>query len=120
MAADKTIGLKRFAKQKQQETVNRVNLTINMMIANKDEINFATVANIAKVSRTWLYKKSKFREQIKQLKLNNNKYNQSIILKKDKNIQIEKLKEKIKKVEKENSELKKQIEILYGKLYNIE
>ena len=115
---DKTLGLKRVAKKKQQDATERTLEAISKMIESGDEINFSTVAAKAKVSRTWLYRQEVFKTQIEQTRTINVS---GKIYKKSKEIhaspQIEKLKIRIKKLEKENLELKKQVEIMYGQLY---
>ncbi len=120
MSKDKTIGLKNAAKQKQQDTVVRVQAAIKKKIINKDEVNFTTVSKTAKVSRTWLYKQSEFKNQIKKLSSSNTNRS-NVAPAKDKYLNLyKKLKDKTKKTEQENKELKKQIEIFYGKLYQNE
>ena len=117
MFQDKTIGLKKAAQKKQQDTIVRVEAAIKKMKINKDAINFTTVSKIAKVSRTWLYKQSEFKNIIQKLNSSNDNRSNAAIAK-DQNLHLyKKLKDKTRKIQQENIELKKQIEILYGKLY---
>lgn len=64
MFKDKTVGLKKAAQKKQQDTIVRVEAAIKKMKINNDAINFTTASKIAKVSRTWLYKQSEFKNII--------------------------------------------------------
>ena len=71
MSKNKTIGLINAAKKKNQDTIFRVEAAINQMLSNKEIINFSTVSKTAKVSRAWLYKQPKFKDQIIKLNSNN-------------------------------------------------
>lgn len=118
MFNNKTIGLIHAAKKKNQDAIFRVEAAINQMLDNKKIINFSTVSKIAKVSRTWLYKQPRFKEQI--IKLNTNNSINKTTPKENKLHLYKKLKDRIIQLNNENIELKKQIEILYGKLYQNE
>lgn len=112
---NKTIGLINAAKKKNQDAIFRVEVAINQMLNNKQVINFATVSKTAKVSRAWLYKQPKFKEQI--MKLTSNCPINKKISEEKKLPMYKKLQNRIKKLNNENIELKKQIEVVYGKLY---
>lgn len=118
MSNNKIIGLINAAKKKNQDAIFRVEVAINQMLVNKKIINFSTVSKMAKVSRTWLYKQPKVKDQI--IKLNFNNSINRTISKENKLHLYKKLKDRIRKLNNENMELKKQIEILYGKLFQNE
>ena len=118
MSKNKTIGLINAAKKKNQDAIFRVEAAINQMLSNKEIINFSTVSKTAKVSRAWLYKQPKFKDQI--IKLNSNNSINNTTTKENKLHIYKRLKDRIRQLNNENMELKKQIEILYGKLYQNE
>ena len=118
MSKNKTIGLINAAKKKNQDAIFRVEATINQMLSNKKIINFSTVSKTAKVSRAWLYKQPKFKNQIINL---NSKYSSNKTTAEEKKLPMyKKLQNRIRNLRNENIELKKQIEVLYGKLYQDE
>jgi hypothetical protein len=93
--------------------------TIQSLAAENKVINFNSVAKAANVGKTWLYKESDIKEKIlkyrehKDQKISNKQISSSAASKE--NI-LQMLRNRIKEIEAENRELKKQIEILYGQL----
>ena len=87
------------------------------MVKNGDIINFKTVARKANVTTAWLYRNKDLRTEIEKLRLEKNVGLPNEKITQTKNDLISKLSQQVKKLKKENAELKKQIEIIYGKLF---
>ena len=120
-----TKGLAKAAKQRREDTIKRVNATLERLSQEKQKINFNIVAQEANVGKPWLYKEKAIRERIESLR------QQTYAIKLQKTSQtsthtasekskvnlIVMLKERVRKLETENKTLKKQMEVLYGQLY---
>lgn len=120
--AGSTKGLKEYAKQKSEMTLEKVDKAIRELSLTEQKINFNSVSQLSGVSKTYLYNNKEVKNRIEELRqkqlsktMNQRaKYDKTskskdiIILAKDK---------KIKELEKENKKLKEQLEILRGKLY---
>jgi len=116
-----TKGLADAAKNRRQDTIKKVNQAINLLLKKGKAINFNAVAKEANVGKTWLYKETEVKERILNARadhLNKRKLicNSDKINSESKDALIKMLKDKYNEVEKENYQLKKQIEILYGEL----
>ncbi len=115
-----TEGLAIAANNRRRITIQRVNEAIHALLAEKRTINFNSVAKAANVGKTWLYKETDIKEKI--LKYRDKKSDLKIKTKASqlssdsKEALLRMLQERVKQVESENRELKKQIEILYGQL----
>jgi len=112
-------GLLKSAKQKSIKTILRVNETLKKMIMEKQVITFSQVAKQAQVSRPWLYNNDELKNKIEALRekqdqktpidfVGKNKSNQKII--------VVQLKQRVKILQKENSELREQMAVIYGKM----
>lgn len=120
--ADHTKGLKEYAKKKTQLTLEKVDKAIRELSLNEGKINFNSVSNLSGVSKTFLYNNEEVRKRIEELRdkqINKDinqraKYDKTS---KSKDIIIMAKDKKIKELEEENKKLKKQLEILRGKLY---
>jgi hypothetical protein len=114
-----TEGLASAARNRRQSTIKRVNTAIQNLAAEKKTINFNSVAKAANVGKTWLYKEIEVKEKILSYRDNKAEVKTSKTLSSSndsKDALLKMLKERVKKVESENNELKKQIEVLYGQL----
>ena len=92
--AKKTDGIVAFAKQKNRETIDKVNRAIDSLKRSKTQaINFETVAKKAGVSRSTLYNNPIIKERIQSLRAANKKgYAENTIISKDKlQLQSEKI-----------------------------
>jgi len=120
--ADHTKGLKRYAKQKTQLTLEKVDKAIRELSLNEEKINFNSVSNSSGVSKTFLYNNEEVKKRIEELRdkqtsktMNKRaKYDKTA---KAKDIIIMSKDKKIKELEEENKKLKEQLEIIRGKLY---
>lgn len=119
-----TEAIVRIAKRKSDEVRYKVEKTIPRLVLEGITVNFNVVSNEAGVSKSWLYSNEDIRKRIevirdkqkvspKRIKRGSNERLEAF---KD-NI-ITTLKERIKELDCENKRLRKESEILYGKIYN--
>lgn len=120
--AGSTKGLKEYAKQKTQLTLEKVDNAIRELSLTEQKINFNSVSQLSGVSKTFMYNNENIKKRIEELRdkqtsrtMNQRaKYDKTsrskdiIIIAKDK---------KIRELEEVNKKLKEQLEILRGKLY---
>ena len=116
-------GIVQAAKQRRQDTIKRVEKTIETLLRQNKAINFNVISKIACVGKPWLYKEKKIRQKIESLRLQTQSYKNKELTEspsatstKSKENIISMLKERIRSLENENKQLKNQIEVLYGKL----
>ncbi|KZL92803.1 DUF6262 family protein [Clostridium magnum] len=120
--AGSTKGLKEYAKQKTELTLEKVDKAIRELSLTEQKINFNSVCNLSGVSKTFLYNNEDIKKRIEELRdkqtsrtMNQRaKYDKTA---KSKDIIIMAKDKKIKELEDENKKLKEQLEILRGKLY---
>lgn len=120
--ADNTKGLKKYAQEKTQTTLTKVDKAIRKLSLNGEKVNFNSISQESGVSKTFLYKNQEVRTRIEDLRrkqvskeMNQRaKYDKTS---KSKDIIIIAKDKKIKELEEENKKLKEQLEILRGKLY---
>ncbi|AGK97707.1 DUF6262 family protein [Clostridium pasteurianum] len=120
--AGSTKGLKEYAKQKTQLTLEKVDKAIRELSLKGEKINFNSASQESGVSKTFLYKNKEVKKRIEELRqkqvdveMNKHlKYDKTV---KSKDIIIMAKDKKIKELELENKKLKEQLEILRGKLY---
>lgn len=120
--ADNTKGLKEYAKQRSQMALDKVDKAIRELSMTEQKINFNSVSQLSGVSKTFLYNNEEVKKRIEELRdrqvskaINQRaKYDKTS---KSKDIVIMAKDRKIKELEEENKELKEQLEILRGKLY---
>lgn len=107
-------GLRQNAQKKRQETLKKAEIGIQQLLKAGEPVDFATVANVAGVSKAWLYKEPEIKAQIKLLRQRSHP-NQSMIETRTRRTselatnQI--LLKRIKKLELENDRLKKRLEL---------
>ncbi|AJA47042.1 transposase [Clostridium pasteurianum DSM 525 = ATCC 6013] len=120
--ADNTKGLKEYAKQKTEVTLEKVDKAIRELSLKGEKINFNSVSNLSGVSKTFMYKNEEVKQRIEKLR---DKQTEKVIKQKLKYDKTDKSKDiiimakdkKIKELEFENKKLKQQLEILRGNLY---
>lgn len=123
MAIKKQIqALKNASLGKREATTQRAINAIKMMQDKNILINFQTVAKYAGVSKTWLYSETTIRNQINSLRDKRGVTQRTsdlyeLNMKKD--AKIEKLTTKIKMLKKTVIQMRKQLEIAYGEIYNL-
>lgn len=122
-----TEGLRNNAKKKSQEAFQRAEQTISSLLKHRKTINFKTVAETSSVSIPYLYKTKSLRQRIEHLR------KEQILSfpvkpprlpksssENSKDSIIETLRLRIKELQRENLELKKQIEVAYGRIVLLE
>lgn len=111
-------GLRQNAQKKRQEAIERTEQGIKQLLKEGRVINFRTVAEVADVSTAWLYKQPEIKAQIEHLRRQRSKKEEVPIYQKasdaSKDSLIRTLKERIKKLELENREQRKHIEVVQG------
>lgn len=117
-----TEGLKSFAQQRQIETAKKVDDAILRLIKLKAKINFNSVSAESGVSKAYLYKNADLRTRIDILRKQQEGLPSPGQVKremsdKSKDVLIAAIREKIKKMEKENEQLRQEAERLRGRLY---
>ena len=117
-----TKGIKAHAKKKSEEAYKRVDGALREMALNKEPINFNTVMKIANVSKGFVYQNQEIRERIEKLRDSQKGIKSKQVKDKmtdnSKDILLAAKTKKIKELEDENKNLKKELEVLRGKLYD--
>ncbi len=117
-----TEGLKKYAVKRQLTTAKKVDDAIQRLIKTKAKINFNSVAVESRVSKAYLYKSADLRTRIDALRkqqegLQSPRQVKHEMSENSKNVLIVAIREKIKKLEKENEQLRQEAERLRGRLY---
>ncbi|MBB6716832.1 DUF6262 family protein [Clostridium gasigenes] len=120
--AGSTKGLKEYAKQKTQLTLEKVDNAIRELSLTEQKINFNSVSQLSGVSKTFLYNNENIKKRIEELRdkqtsrtMNQRaKYDKTS---KSKDIIIMAKDKKIRALEEENKKIKEQLEIIRGRLY---
>jgi hypothetical protein len=117
-----TKGIKAHAKKKSEEAYKRVDGALREMALNKEPINFNTVMKKANVSKGFVYQNQEIRERIEKLRDSQKGIKPKQVKDKmtdnSKDILLAAKTKKIKELEDENKNLKKELEVLRGKLYD--
>lgn len=113
-----TEGLRNNAQKKRQQAFEKVDQGIKQLVKDKQRINFNTVAKASGVSKAWLYKEPEVKARIEQLR------EQALGQKKlpprqrasdaSKDSLILTLRNRLKKSEQENVDLRRQNEVAFG------
>jgi len=119
-----TTGLASSAASKKEVTLKKTEKAISELLKANDLINFNTVAEKAGVSKAWLYRETGIADRIKRLR--DQQANKEPKAYKEtqrasdasKSALVATLKARVKELESENRELKKQLEVVYGKLHD--
>jgi hypothetical protein len=116
--------LKKAAQQKRQDALERTNRAIAILIRKSQAITFAAVAQEAGVSTAYLYKYAEIKDRINQLKSQQNgslkRSKPQPASDKSKLVIINALKERVKKLEEQNTRLTEQNKVVYGRLCQLE
>lgn len=113
--------LKKIHEERKSETNKKVDKGINYLLRNEMKINFNSVSKVSNVSKSTLYKRSKIRNRIENLRLQQSQVNSPSEVKTkmnndSKDAIISSLKRKIKKLKKENEQLNTKIKDLNKQL----
>ncbi len=116
-------GLRSHAQKKAVATEQRAQAAISLLIKEHRPINFNTVAQTAGISTAWLYGNKAIKEQIIHLRSQQTPSAQIKIPPREqassasKEAMIAALRQRIQRLEKENHDLKQQVEMAYGLLH---
>lgn len=119
-------GLRAHAQQKTVETARRAEAAIAQLLKEHRPINFKTVAEAAGISTAWLYGHDALKERIMHLRGQQTPTVQVKMPPREqassasKDAIIAALRQRIQKLEKENRDLKQQVEVANGLLYRQE
>jgi hypothetical protein len=117
-----TNGLKAHAQQKALDTAHRAEAAIAHLLKEQRPVNFKTVAEAAGISTAWLYGNEALKQRIIHLRGQQTPTVQVKVPPREqasaasKDTMITALRQRIQKLEKENHELKQQVEVAYGLL----
>lgn len=118
-----TDGLRSHAQKKAAATEQRAEAAITLLIREQRPINFQTVAQTAGISTAWLYEHQAIKERIIHLRAQQTPKAQVKIPPREqassasKDAMVAALRQRIQKLEKENRDLKRQVEVANGLLY---
>ncbi len=117
-------GLRRSARRKHEETVRRTEDGMRRLVEQGRAVNFRTVADVAGVSTAWLYQQPQIKRQIQHLRAQDTsrgpfpaKEPKERRSDASKDAMIATLQQRVKRLESENGELRRQVEVAYGQLY---
>ncbi|OME83104.1 transposase [Paenibacillus sp. FSL A5-0031] len=115
-------GINKYSKEKTKSAIGKVDEALKNMIRRQMYINFNSVSEFSGVSKGFLYKNPDLRKRIEMLRKQQDGLPSAKQVKRNmsdnsKDVIIASLKQRVQKLEKENSELKKQLKIQFGDLY---
>lgn len=116
-------SLVKYNKDKTLKTIKKVDEAIKALIKDKENINFNSVSTMSGVSKSFLYTNQTIKERIIFLRnqekgLPSRKANKSNMSDKSKDVIIESLRRKVKKLEEEKLELEKKVNANLSEIYN--
>ena len=114
-------GLHKSAQLRHQQTVLRAEEGIRCLLQEGRPLNFNTVAQTAGVSPAWLYQHPEMRQRIEHLRAEphtrTGQPSKTKTSDASKDAMLTTLRQRVKQVEAENRELRQQLEVVYGQLY---
>ena len=119
-------GLRAHAQEKAVETARRAEEAIARLLKEQRPVNFKTVAETAGISTAWLYGNEALKQRIMHLREQQMPVVQVKIPPREqassasKDTMIAALRSRVKKLEEENRDLKRQVEVANGLLYQRE
>jgi hypothetical protein len=126
-AQPNTHGLLAYAHHKAEETQKRVHQAIDQLLREQQTVNFNTVAKAASVTKSYLYAHQDVRERIEALrtKLGQERLERQWAERQQHQARTDKTKDvllaakdrRIKALEAENRQLKEELKVARGKLY---
>jgi hypothetical protein len=119
---DRREQLKAIHASRKAVTSQKVDEAIQRLLRTSQNINFNSVANESGISKATLYNNRNFRERIEALRQQQAKTPTKKQIKREmsdsnKDVIIESLKRRIKKVEEENKQLRNQLKVAYADVY---
>ena len=116
-------GLRNSAKRRHDEALQRTEKAIRKLIHEGVPITFQAVSRAAHVSTAWLYQQGDIKERIYHLRgktSNSLSSSPSAQTQRSKDAVIATLRERIRQQDEEIRQLRKQIEVAYGRLAAVE
>ena len=119
-------GLREHAQEKARETARRAEAAIAHLLKEQRPVNFKTVAETAGISTAWLYGNEDLKQRIMHLRTEPQPCVQVKIPPREqassasKDAMIAALRRRVKQLEEENRDLKRQVEVANGLLYQQE
>ncbi|MFE6708084.1 DUF6262 family protein [Bacillus thuringiensis] len=119
---DRREQLKAIHASRKAATSQKVDKAIQRLVRANQNINFNSVAKEAGIAKATLYNNQHFRKRIEtlrqqQIQTPRSKQIKHEISDSNKDIVIESLKRRIKKVEEENKQLRNQLKVAYADVY---
>lgn len=119
---DRIEQLKAIHASRKAVTSQKVDEAIQRLVRANQNINFNSVANEAGIAKATLYNNQKFRKRIETLRQQQAHSPTPKQIKREmsdsnKDVVIESLKRRIKKVEEENKQLRNQLKVAYADVY---
>ncbi|HFJ9454251.1 MULTISPECIES: DUF6262 family protein [Bacillus] len=119
---DRTEQLKAIHASRKAITSQKVDEAIQRLLRANQNINFNSVANEAGIAKATLYNNQKFRKRIEilrqqQAQILTSKQIKREISDSNRDVIIESLKRRLKKMEEENKQLRNQLKVAYGDIY---
>ena len=112
-----TIGMHKAMHDRRNLIIQRINEMLDELSNNSHPITFSNIAKLGGVSKAWLYRHPEIRQRIDELRTIKDNGSPYQALPVSTNTMVSSLRAKIKKLEAENSQLRKQLEIVYGELH---
>ena len=122
-----THGLLAYAHRKAIETQNRVHQAIDQLLREQNTVNFNTVAKAANVTKSYLYVHQDVRDRIEMLRAQQGRerverqwaerQQHQARTDKTKEVLLAAKDRRIKALEAENRQLKEEMKVIRGKLY---
>lgn len=116
-------GLRQNALKRHQAVITRTEEALKQMVREGQRVDFSTVARLAGVSVAWLYRETAFKERIENLRAQKSARSSSPLMVKatdaSKEAILTTLRQRVKNLEIENQELKRQLEVAYGQLNKV-
>lgn len=117
-----TEGIIKHAKLKTEKTIQKVEEAIKKMIKKQLKINFNSVSAESGVSKAFLYRNTELRDRIETLRkqqegLPSIKQVKRNMSDSSKDVIIASLRKRVKDLENENKDIKEQLKIQFGKIY---
>jgi len=118
-------GLRAHAQQKAVDTAHRAEVAIAHLLKEQRPVNFKTVAETAGISTAWLYGNENLKQRIIHLRTQQQPVQVKIPPREQassasKDAMIATLRQRVKKLEEENRDLKQRVEVANGLLYQRE
>ena len=116
-------GLRQSAQRRRQAALQRTDEALRLLLRNGRPINFRTVSATAQVSTAWLYQQEEIKQRIRHLREQSTGRVALPLPPKErasdasKEAIISALRERVKGLTEENRELRQQLEVVYGELY---